>query len=140
MNKTHLDKVPSNLTSSGGGEYTRKESQEGGIVFKNEWTPVINSPTKQEASHTSQVSQSKTPKFAEFLLCFFLVQSREERENLLGDLQEEYTWFLLRFGRMKARLWVYKQVCTSIWPLLRRKLLKLTVLAGFSEWVRRLIA
>lgn len=102
-------------------------------------TSVPNSTPLQGASHLSQVNQSMSPQFGEFLLCLFLVCSKEERESILGDLQEEYTWFLLKFGKTKAKIWYYKQVYTSIRPFLRRILLKWTILTGIGEWIRRLI-
>ena len=55
------------------------------------------------------------PPLGEYLLYLFL--SRPERITLIGDLTEEFVTVYSKFGDRKARVWYYKQVFTSLWPL-----------------------
>src|SRR5215208_8126888 len=57
---------------------------------------------------TEKKHDTRPPKFAEYLLYFFL--SKSERVYLIGDLNEEYTQVLAKFGNKKAKYWFYKQV------------------------------
>lgn len=57
------------------------------------------------------------PRIAESLLHF--VARKEDIEFILGDLAEEYFEILIRSGSREARLWYYRQVLTSLLPLLR---------------------
>lgn len=50
--------------------------------------------------------------FAARLLKSFL--SDEDREHIIGDVVEEFSLFE---SKLKAYLWLYKQVVTSAWPL-----------------------
>lgn len=61
--------------------------------------------------------QLHPPKFGEYL--FQLLISKENRENMLGDLAEEYAYIQTKFGARKAKVWYYKQALSSIWPLLQ---------------------
>lgn len=65
---------------------------------------------------------SAPPRFAEYLLYLFI--PKLQRQNLLGDLQEEYLEVSERFGKKRATFWFYKQVGTSLWPLFRRSIIK----------------
>lgn len=58
------------------------------------------------------------PPFGEYLLYLFL--TRQERITLIGDLTEEFVGVYLKFGETKSRIWYYKQVFTSLWPLIKR--------------------
>ena len=97
---------------------------------------ILNSPL--QVLSPPEADKSRPPQFGEYILYLFLL--KKDRDNVLGDLQEEYSEVLLKFGRTKAKIWYYKQVYTSIWPLLRRALLKWTALIGIGEWIRRLIS
>jgi hypothetical protein len=56
------------------------------------------------------------PKVAKFIL---LLVPKHHRENLIGDLEEEYATILLpEFGVRKARTWYWWQVTLSVGPLL----------------------
>lgn len=54
------------------------------------------------------------PWIAEYLLYFFM--TREDRDNILGDLREEYAEVLSRFGNKGARIWFHKQAISSLLP------------------------
>ena len=65
-----------------------------------------------------EVATKKLPKIAGRLLSLLL--SEQDRENVMGDLQEAYHELIAKSGRLKARLWIYNQVITSAWPLVRK--------------------
>lgn len=73
----------------------------------------------------SNREKKKLPRVAEHLL--YLVTSEEYRENLVGDLIEEYNEIQARFGECYAKIWFYKQVVASFWPLFRRSVYKMIV-------------
>ena len=43
-------------------------------------------------------------------------------ENILGDLHEEYTVTLKASGRLKAKIWLYKQLLKSTIPLVHSRI------------------
>jgi hypothetical protein len=45
----------------------------------------------------------------------------EDRENIIGDIAEEFSLFE---AKLKAHLWLYKQVFTSAWPLICKRIEK----------------
>jgi transcriptional regulator with XRE-family HTH domain len=92
-------------------------------------SPELTIPRASTAQATE--TQRRPPKFAEYLLYFFLTKS--ERINLIGDTEEEYSEVLKKFGRRKADVWFYKQVFDSLRPLIRRSIAK----AGLVIWVVR---
>lgn len=79
---------------------------------------------------------ASTPKFGEYLL--YLLLPKRDRENLIGDLAEEYVEVQLKFGTMAANIWYYKQVFTSAWPLIL-KAIRIGLIAWVGEWIRRRI-
>lgn len=73
--------------------------------------------------------QSSPPRWSEYLL--YLVLPKEERETVPGDLLEEYRSIILpKFGYRLARVWFLKQVFASIWPFLKRRVIKALGLAS----------
>ena len=82
--------------------------------------------------------EPRPPFYAEYLLYFLLGKS--ERETIIGDLQECYGKLMRRFGKRAADLWYYKQVVGSVWPLLRRAVLKFGALVWLGRMLRRLIS
>jgi hypothetical protein len=66
-------------------------------------------------------SRFQPPRAGEFLLYFFL--PRKDRRTIPGDLCEEYfTIMVPKFGERVARIWYWKQVLSSIWPVLSGRL------------------
>src|SRR5262249_12728136 len=56
------------------------------------------------------------PCTATFLL---LLIPKKDRENLVGDLEEEFLTILLpRYGARRARIWYWEQVILSLGPIL----------------------
>ena len=83
-----------------------------------------------------QAQTVSVPKLGEFLLYLFL--SKEQRESLPGDLEEEFiTVIVPKFGLRQAKLWYWSQVLRSIGPLLTRQVVKLVSLSWVVNYVRR---
>lgn len=76
------------------------------------------------------------PKQGERLL--LLILSKEERVNIPGDLAEEYSQISVKHGERYAKIWYYKQVVSSAWPMIR-KAIRWGLLASIGEWIRRII-
>jgi hypothetical protein len=74
-------------------------------------------------------------RWSEYLL--YLVLPTEERDSVPGDLIEEYrTTILPKFGIRLARIWFMKQVLSSIWPFLKRRIIKLISAAAILRFLR----
>ncbi len=59
---------------------------------------------------------SEVPKTAQFLL---LLIPKKGRDNLVGDLEEEFLTIVLpRFGPRNARLWYWEQVISTYRPII----------------------
>jgi hypothetical protein len=78
---------------------------------------------------------NQPPRLGEYALFLFL--SKQDRINIPGDLEEEYRHIESKFGARPATIWYYKQVATSIAPLLRKCFIKWVTIAWVEEWVRR---
>lgn len=80
------------------------------------------------------------PLSAQKLLLFAL--SQDKRENLIGDLQEEFqTEILPKFGPRAARLWYWSQVVRSLSPIFLaslKKVVRLGVLLRISDWISKI--
>ena len=77
-------------------------------------------------------STASPPKTARFLL---LLIPRRHRENLVGDLEEEFATILVpSYGFTKARFWYWWQVAMSICPLVWAHVQRTVFMAWF--WVR----
>jgi sulfatase maturation enzyme AslB (radical SAM superfamily) len=77
---------------------------------------------------------TKPPKSAEFLA--YMLLPRSDRENVLGDLAEEYPSIVMKFGQRRAQIYFYKQVLASIWPLVRKSLVKWGAVGWIVQWLR----
>jgi hypothetical protein len=84
-----------------------------------------------------EVTGMQAPKIGEFLIRLFL--AREDQEAILGDLNEAYIRDEKRLGTTMAGILYYRQVAISIWPLVRKMLIRLSALASIEELVRRKI-
>ncbi|MDQ1591610.1 MAG: hypothetical protein QOG71_2237 [Pyrinomonadaceae bacterium] len=76
------------------------------------------------------------PKRAEKLL--LLILDKKGREYLVGDLAEEYTEIAAKQGERFAKVWYYKQVAASAWPMIRKGV-RWGLIASVGEWIRRII-
>jgi len=80
----------------------------------------------------------RPPLNAEYVL--YLVLRREERDEIVGDLIEAYGKVIKRFDKRRADIWFYKQVLGSLFPLLRRQILRIGALVWLGRILRRLIS
>jgi hypothetical protein len=80
----------------------------------------------------------RPPMNAEYVL--YLLLRKEEREIVIGDLLECYSVMVHRFDKRRADIWFYKQVIGSIFPLLRRQVLRIGALVWLGRILRRLIS
>jgi hypothetical protein len=87
-------------------------------------------------SQTVTAEHAAPPKRAEQLL--LLVLNKQEREYLVGDLEEEFKQIAAKHGARYAKLWYYKQVAASAWPMMR-KAAGWGLLASVGAWIRKFI-
>jgi hypothetical protein len=66
----------------------------------------------------------------------YLILSKQDRENLIGDLAEEYAEVQSKHGTRFAAIWYWKQVGASVFPL-TIKAIRWFLYAGIVEWFRR---
>ncbi len=94
------------------------------------WTVISNPPWAAEDQFGTA---HEPPRVAEFLLLLIPIKYRE---NLLGDLEEEYrTRLLPRYGLRKAQVYYCAQVLFSIGAFLARSL---AGIAGI-HWVGKIV-
>jgi hypothetical protein len=74
---------------------------------------------KPESRHGGSASETP-PKLPQYLI--YLVFPRNNREIMLGDLDEEYREVYEKFGLRAAKLFYYIQVIRSIWPIVGEKI------------------
>lgn len=77
-----------------------------------------------------------SPRLGERIL--LLILTKEERINIPGDLEEEYRGIAAKHGARFAKVWYYRQVAGSAWPMIR-KAVRWGLLASVGEWIRRII-
>lgn len=85
--------------------------------------------------HHGASAPCKPPTYGERIL--YLLLSKEERKNLIGDLAEEYLELQAKHGIRFARVWYWKQVCGSFLSLIIRAVRWGGLYAGVVEWFRR---
>lgn len=75
------------------------------------------------ASHHGHNVAVQPPMWGERLLYLFL--PKDQREYMPGDLAEEFrTLILPKYGTRYVRVWYWKQVFSSLWPILSRRIIK----------------
>ena len=74
------------------------------------------------------------PQLGECIL--LLILSKDERINIPGDLAEEFAEIAAGHGEKFAKVWYYKQVIASAYPLIRNAV-RWGMLASIGEWIRR---
>lgn len=71
------------------------------------------------------------------LLLMLMPMRRQDREALIGDLEEEYrTRALPMYGARKAQYWYVEQVLLSIMPLVLRAVRKIVELIILLKFIR----
>jgi hypothetical protein len=72
------------------------------------------------------------PKKAEYLLYYLL--TKPDRESIPGDLEEEYRTIIVpKFGPQYARIWYWKQVILSVWPIIGSRLRRIVTIGGIAK-------
>ena len=101
------------------------------FVFSTRLTFLLD-----DLSGISSESLSMPPQLGECIL--LLVLSKDERINIPGDLAEEYIGIAKKHGKRFAKIWYYKQVMASAWPIIW-KALRWGVWVSIGAWIRKLI-
>ena len=89
---------------------------------------------QQVVDHVNSVYavRHRPPERARFLLNLCL--SRPDGEYLIGDLEEEYQTIILpEFGLRRAKLWYWKQVIWSIWPMIGSRVRRILAVGGIAK-------
>ena len=68
-------------------------------------------------------------------ILLLVLRTKEERANIPGDLEEEFKQIAAKHGTRYAKLWYYKQVAASAWPMVR-KAIPWGLLASAGAWLR----
>lgn len=95
-------------------------------------------PKKLATPSCNSNADCKVPQWGERVL-LMLLRDRDRRENVVGDLQEEYEDICLRHGVKYSNIWYWKQVMLSILSLKFGPGLRRIVVALIGEWIRRKI-
>jgi hypothetical protein len=69
-------------------------------------------------------TEQPSPAAAEYILRFVLEE--KDREIVLGDLYETYERVAEKSGKRRADLWICYEVARSVWPLVRRLIVRIT--------------
>jgi len=72
----------------------------------------------------------KPPTSAEFIARLFI--PRENRDAILGDLEEDYHKHVEKLGERRAKLIYWADVIRSIWPFVSAFVLKLSLLQNYQ--------
>lgn len=84
----------------------------------------------------SQKKASMPPPFG--VRALLLILNKDERINIPGDLEEEFAEIATKHGARFAKVWYYKQVAGSAWPMIRKGV-RWGVWAWIGEWLRQRI-
>jgi hypothetical protein len=112
------------------------------VDFPNGDTLVLDNFTSAIERYKMQLivgslETTPPPKAAEKFLYFLL--PRRVRENIPGDLEEEYRTIILpKFGPGYAKRWYWMQVVNSLVPILWGQLIRLIrfgVFAKIADWL-----
>lgn len=89
-------------------------------------------------SRKATKTEPRPPFNAEYVL--HLLLRKDERDVVIGDLIEEYANVLERFNKRRADIWFYKQVGGSLFPLMRRAVVKIGALVWLGRVLQRLVS
>jgi hypothetical protein len=101
----------------------------------NETNNLEKSPVESKLLEPSPKATTP-PQFGERILLFIL--TKDERVNIPGDLAEEFAEIAAKHGARFAKVWYYKQVVASAWPMIRKGV-RWGVWAWIGEWLRQRI-
>jgi hypothetical protein len=127
----HADRLMAEYDVS---EISITEEQMNSVVFHGLHVTFTARPGSAVRRRLAEKSpENAVPQSAEFLLDLFL--SAKDRDEVLGDLQEQYAKRVTKYGHVKAKIWLYKQVGASMLPLLWK-----LITLGLGKWIRRHIS
>jgi hypothetical protein len=89
-------------------------------AVKTNEVPINISPTAADDA----VKANQTAETAK--LIFSLLVDARDIEVIIGDLFEKYEKEIKRRGRRRAELWLYYEVARSVWPLVRRLVVRIS--------------
>jgi len=95
---------------------------------------VEKEKTLLPAERLIERTKSLPPRNAEFILG--LLVSKEDQEAALGCFEELYRKRVVRLGESRARVWAWCQVGKTVWPVLKRIVLKVSGLIAAYEWLK----
>jgi len=76
------------------------------------------------------------PIWAEYLL--YLLLPKSDRDAIAGDLIEEFRSTMVpKFGSTAARVWFVKQVFSSLWPVLKQRVLRALGILSVTKFLWR---
>lgn len=98
-------------------------------------------PSKEELvalslDYNSELAPPPAPPFKVEFLCLLLRD--DETDAVIGDLIERYSKLHRRLGKQRADLYAYTEVLRSIYPFIKRTLVKTAVMVLLGEWIRKL--
>lgn len=134
------------ILEPGAGEWHRSENYQQPVLpfnqeVENETRPPFEEPFAIQEAETSNEFQKNhatpPPRLGERLL--LLILTKEDRINVPGDLEEEFAHIAVKHGDRFAKVWYYKQVAASAWPM-SLKAIRWGIFAWMSEWIRRHIS
>lgn len=91
--------------------------------------PYVEIIFRKESSYPPQLGEQ---------LLLLILRTKDERINIPGDLAEEYGEIKVKHGARFAKVWYYKQVAASAWPMIR-KALRFGLYIWIGEWIRQRI-
>lgn len=96
-----------------------------------QWVRLRTLTESTRPPHVGPETCQSLPRFGELLL--YILLTRTERINLLGDLNEDYNEAYFRFGKTAALSCFYAQVLRSLWPLFWRVLVRVGAISAASQ-------
>jgi hypothetical protein len=124
-----------NLLDKFGNKIAVQSHEANSNKLTNQSTPAR---AKFELENMTPYSEYIPPRLGERILLLVL-HTKEERANIPGDLEEEFKQIAAKHGERYAKLWYYKQVAASAWPMIL-KTVKVGLLAWVEEWIRRRVS
>lgn len=108
-------------------------------IHRDEPTEAQTVARSSEPTTRSERPAVQVPRFAEQLAC--LLVTRADADVLVGDLEEQFQRYAIRYGQRYSTFWYWWQVGSLISSRARNMLLWLCGLAGLRkafEWIGKL--
>ena len=76
---------------------------------------ILASLMERSSSNSLRSANVSPPRFGRYMLCYLPQKIRDE---VIGDLEEEYHIKYHALGKRKAMIWYYRQIIASLWPFI----------------------